>query len=275
MLETIRAVTYTVPDLGAIEHAYARWLRYRVVARGALPERMARAWTAPAAVGRPFITLAPESDEAVFLRFVEDPAAAGWRALTTHGWNVSELLVRDVDALAAELERSPFTIIGRPESLQRFPMIRAMQVTGPAGECLYLTQVGSGCGLPLPQAQSFVGRVFIVVAGGADLAALFATYAPFGNEVDPPVATRVRVISSANGLPPETEHLHGLVKLADGTLVELDRYPPVTRPRPRKSGALPQGMAVVSFAASGLSRPQLVEGAAGELIEVLEMDDAG
>jgi hypothetical protein len=274
VLESIRSVTYTVPDLASVEQAYTRWLRYRVVERGAFPESMARECGAPAASGLPSLTLGPESGEPVHLRFVQDPGSSGWRALTTHGWNCSEIVVRDVDALADQLADSPFRIIGPPTSLQRFPMIRAMQVTGPAGECLYLTQVGLGSGLRLPRAQSFVGRVFIVVAGGADLAALFRTYESFGNELDPPVATRVRVISLANGLPPETEHRHGLVKLGDGTLVELDQYPEATRPRPRKSGALPQGMALVTFTVRDLDGPRVIEGAAGELIELAEAADA-
>jgi hypothetical protein len=274
VLESIRSVTYTVPDLAPVEQAYTRWLRYRVVDRGSVPESMARACKAPSASGLPSLTLGPESGEPVHLRFVQDRGSAGWRALTTHGWNCSEIVVRDVDALAGELADSPFRIIGPPTSLQRFPMIRAMQVIGPSGECLYLTQIGPGSGLRLPRAQSFVGRVFIVVAGGADLPALFRTYEEFGNEFDAPVATRVRVISLANGLPPETEHWHGLVKLGDGGLIELDRYPDVTRPRPRTPGALPQGMALVTFTMRGHGSSRVIEGAAGELIELTEVSDA-
>ncbi|HSD74855.1 MAG TPA: hypothetical protein VLB75_08795 [Steroidobacteraceae bacterium] len=284
----IRAVTYTVPDLQVIEDTYPRWLDYRVVARGEVPAAVADAWGAPAIAQRAVLTLAPSSGEPVYLRFVAMPEAAGWTALTTHGWNVSEIVVQDVDALAAELADSPFRIIGSPASLQRFPTIRAMQVLGPLGECLYFTQVGEGSGLDLAAARSFVGRVFIVVAGGPDLDALFRTYAAFANEVDPPVSTRVRVISLANGLPPDTEHAHGLVKLRDGTLIELDQYPAVTRARNTICGGLPAGMAMVTFAvdelprgdgacsAAGVFLPDddsptvVIPGAAGELIELME-----
>lgn len=287
-LGPIRAVTYTVPDLRVIEETYPKWLRYRVVARGELPAKVAASWDAPAMNGCGYITLEPESGEPAYFRFVHDPLAVSWRALTTHGWNVSELVVSDVDALAASLADSPFRIIGPPASLQRFPMIRAMQVIGPCGECLYFTQVGAGSGLDLARAESFVGRIFIVIAGGTDLAALFATYQVFGNEVDPPVATRVRVISLANDLPLDTEHAHGLVKLGHGSLIELDRYPDVTRPRALRAGALPAGMAMVSFDVDDLSlaepvgpsthallpgtgsRSAVLRGGAGELIELVE-----
>lgn len=263
-LGSIRAVTHVVPDLSVIGTAYGDLLGYRMVEQGFVPSAVAAAWAAPAMAGRPYITLGPSCGSPVFLRFVESRAAAGWQALTTHGWNATEIVVQQVDALAERLADSPFfRIIGPPKSLQRFPMIRAMQVLGPAGECLYFTQVGAGSGLDLAMARAFVGHVFIVVAGGADLDAMFATYAPFGNDIDPPVSTRVQVISWANDLPPETEHAHGLIKLPEGTLIELDAYPPVTRPRIVSDGELPPGMAMVSFA---VEDPTLLSGAAPALL---------
>ena len=286
-LGAIRAVTHAVPDLIAIEDAYTRFLGYRTVDRGLVPRDVAESWGTPAVTGRSYLTLEPESGEAVHLRFVESTAAVHWRALTTHGWNATELVVQDVDALAGKLTDSPFVIIGAPRSLQRFPMIRAMQLLGPAGECLYCTQVGAGSGLDLAPADSPVGRVFIAVAGGPDLNAMFATYARFANEADPPVATPVRVISWANGLPPETQHPHGLIKLMRGTLIELDGYPSVTTTRHTPPGELPPGMAIVSFDVEylepcspigpvanallpGAGRAATFKGAAGELVELVE-----
>lgn len=286
-LDSIRGVTSCVPDLEAIEHAYVRWLGYRVLDRGVVPEAVAGGWGATGTAGASYLTLGPASGEPVYLRFVEDGHAGGWRALTTHGWNVAEFVVADVDALAASFDGSPFQIIGPPTSLQRFPMIRAMQVLGPAGECLYFTQVGSGSGLELATAESFVGRVFIVVAGGPDLGAMFDAYGRFDNAVDPPVSTRVRVISLLNGLPDDTEYAHGLIKLGSGTLIELDQYPTTTRPRAVMNDALAPGMAMVSFAVSGAANddelawttPTLfpgvkapvatMRGATGELIELV------
>ena len=291
-LGSIRAVTYTTPDLRAVEDSYSRWLDYRVVARGEVPADVADRWRAPEMARRPVLTLAPASGERVYLRFVAASEAAGWKALVTHGWNVSEIIVQDVDALAARLAGSPFRIIGPPASLQRFPMIRAMQALGPAGECLYFTQVGQGSGLDLATARSFVGRVFIVVVGGPDLDALFRSYTVFANVVDPPVSTRVRVISLVNDLPPETEYRHGLLKLGGGALIELDQYPAATRPRALVRGALPAGMAMVTFAVDMLPRvdgassagrvflpdddapAMIMRGAVGELIELMETADA-
>lgn len=274
-LGRILEVTYAVPDLAVVEAAYTRWLGYRVAARGLVSEALAFDWEAPALAGRAQVALEPASGESVILRFVAEPSAVGWQALRTYGWNVSEIVVEDVDALAGRLAGSPFRIIGEPASLTRFPMIRAMQVMGPAGECLYFTQVGAGSGLDLARAQAPVGRVFIVIAGGPSVKQMFGTYASFANDIDPPVSTRVQVISRAHGLPCDTLHAHGLVKLGHGSLIELDQYPSVATPRAVPQGGLPPGMAVVAFEVSGRVGSALLHGAAGERILLVGKNGGG
>lgn len=282
-LQNIIGVTYAVPDLAAVEHAYVHGLHFRVQQRGRVGPVTAAAWQAPACAGRAMLTLVPAHSEPCSLRFVESPAAAGWRALVTHGWNATEFVVEDVDALARDLRGTAFREIGAPAGLTRFPMIRAMQALGPFGECLYFTEIGAGSGLDLARAESFVGRVFIAVAGGPDVDAMFEPYAEFGNDLDPPVATPVRVLSAANGLPSETPHRHGLVKVGGGTLLELDAYPATTRPREVAPGELPPGMAIVTLQVDRLpprlaaasyeteagGRAALLRGRAGELIELV------
>ena len=273
-IEAIAGVTHVVADLAAVEAAYTRWLGYQVVDRTPVAAADAARWQAPVMLGCPALTLLPASSEACFLRFIEHSSASGYRALTSFGWTATELVVQDVDALAAQLADSPFEIIGPPQGLTRFPMIRAMQVIGLGGECLYCTEVGPGSGLTLAPARSFVGRVFIVVAGGPDVRHLFETYAAFANAVDLPVATPVRIISDANGMPPGTLHPHGLVRLGGGTMIELDGYPTAARPRKVAAGALPPGMAIVHLRTSG--RPGVVRGAGGEIVDFVggESDDA-
>ena len=267
-LGPIRGVTYAVPDLDAIEAAYAGELGYRVLERAVVDAGMAARLQAPAEAGRLLLTLCPASGEPVRLSFIENPAAAGWRALTTFGWNATEFVVQDLDALADRLQGGAFEIIGPPKGLTRFPMIRAMQAIGPAGECCYFTEIGPGSGLDLAPALSFVGRVFIVVAAGPDADALLEPYARFGNATEPPVATPVRVISDAHGLPADTLHRHALVRLGEGALIELDAYPASAQPRPCRPGELPPGMAAVSFESAHGSGACLF-GAVGERIELV------
>ena len=277
MIRAIESVVHLVPNLAAIEYAYGKWLGYQVVDRCPLEANEARDWHAPALAGRPSIALRPQSGERCTLRFIQSQGVSQSRALTTHGWSATEIVVQDVDALADRLggSNSPFQIIGGPAGLSRFPMIRAMQVIGPAGECLYLTEVGEGSGLSIAPALSFVGKVFIVVAAGPDADAMFKPYRPFGNTIDPPVGTPVAVISAANGLPTDTLHRHGLVRLEGGTLIELDGYPTNTLPRKSAPGELPPGMALVRFSVSKLRAPKVVIGRGGETIQFVPTGGAG
>jgi hypothetical protein len=272
-LGAIRAVTFAVDDLARATVPYVEVLQYVEIACGTVSAEEADRWQAPRVAGRAYRTLGPASGEPVYLRFVEQPGPQV-AALTSHGWNATEIVVQQVDSLMAQLAaHDAFTIIGPPRSLTRFPMIRAMQCLGPSGECLYFTQIGPGSGLDLAPALSPVGRVFIVVAGGADVDQMFSAYAAFDNATDPPVATPIAIISEANGLPPGTCHPHGLVKLAEGTMIELDGYPSRTRPRPVEPGFLPPGMAMVSVDGGARSSSALFIGAAGERIEILGEDD--
>ena len=120
-LRSILGVTYAVPDLAAVEDAYVHALHFRVQQRGRVGPVTAAAWQAPACAGRAMLTLVPAHGEPCSLRFVESPAAAGWRALVTHGWNVTEFVVEDVDALAHELRGTAFREIGAPAGRTRFP----------------------------------------------------------------------------------------------------------------------------------------------------------
>ncbi len=250
-LGAIRAVTFVVPDLAAIEFAYTTCLGARIVDRGAVTPAAATAWGSPAMAGCPTLVLAPEAGEPTWLRFVMDPRAGVTRAMTTHGWNATEFTVRDTDAMADRLRASPFTIVGAPRNLTGFPSIRAMQVLGPAGECLYLTDVGGDPSLAAPAAA--VGQVFIAVAAGPDIAAMAGFYAGlFANPVSAPVRVPIGVVNRAQGLPPETAHGLALVTLPRGTRIELDEYPPATRPRATAPGHLPPGMAIVSFDVASL-----------------------
>jgi catechol 2,3-dioxygenase-like lactoylglutathione lyase family enzyme len=284
----IRAVTYSVPDIAAIERAYGGVLDYRVVDRGTVAADRAAFWGAPAAAGRRYVALEPAGGEAVALRFVETPHREPWRALTTHGWNATEIIVEDVNLLAERIADSPFRRIGGPRPLTNYPKISAMQVIGPAGECVYLTHAPPGCGMDLGPARGFVGRVFSVVAGGPDIHAMNAAYAAsFDNVVRPPKPTPIGIINEANGLPADHKTDLGLVELEWGTVLELDGYAPAMTPRPTRDGDLPPGMAIVtldvravgagytpdahkplSLSAGPDAGLRMWRGAAGELIEL-------
>jgi catechol 2,3-dioxygenase-like lactoylglutathione lyase family enzyme len=293
MLDFIVAVTLTAPDLEIIESAYGRWLDYRVVERGTVSPALAAHWAAPAVAGRDFIMMQPASGEPVYLRFVAQPATPGYAAMKTWGWNSTEILVEDPDALAQKLRDSPFRIIGEPRPLSMNPDIKAMQAIGPAGELLYLTRIPSGkSAFHLGSAKSFVDRVFIVVLGGPDMAAMRGFYgSAFGMSVTEASPARVGVLNNAWGFDAAHEIGLAIAQLPANFLIELDEYPRESVARPQRPQELPPAMAIVTFAVSSLDerpldyatapvtlpglpyqdrRVALVRGAAGELIELIE-----
>lgn len=286
-LGPIACVTFSAPDLDAVEEAYTRWLGYQVRDRTTVSDDAAAVWGAPAAAGAGMLLMGPHTGEDVFLRFVEGPAVDGYAPLMTHGWHATEIVVADVDGLEGRLAGSPFAIIGPPADLSITDKVRAMQVTGPAGEVLYLTQVKEPVpGFDLPQAGAGVERVFIVVAGGPDLGALRDFYGrALGLSSSEPAGAVVSVLSDAHGLPAEALHDLSTVQLDGACLVELDQFPASARDRPVADGALPPGMAMVSLLTDDLGgrdaralagrvyggrRACVCRGGAGELIELIE-----
>jgi catechol 2,3-dioxygenase-like lactoylglutathione lyase family enzyme len=292
MLTAIVAVTLSAPDLDAAETAYAQQLHYRVVDRGAVGADLAAAWDAPLAQGRRYVVMQPDSGETTYLRIVQSPTTPGYEAMKTQGWNANEMLVQDVDALAAKLRSSAFKIVGEPRPLSSSASVRAMQVIGPAGELNYLTCIPpqGGTFIKTP-AKSFVDRSFIAVVGGASLEAMRTFYQDqLGLTLTATYSAPINVLQQAWGWAADVNTRVALAQISPGFLIELDEYPANAPARPQRSGDLPPGMAMVSFAVNDLNRlkinwqvppkvrPEapyhgrsagLVLGAAGEWIELI------
>lgn len=293
MLTAIIAVTLSAPDLDAAERAYVKHLHYQVVDRGAVTADLANAWGAPLAQASRYVLLQPQSGAATYLRIVQRPATAGFAAMKTLGWNSNEILVQDVDALAASLKDSAFRIVGDPHPLSSSSTVRAMQVIGPAGELNYLTCIPKegGTFIKTP-AQSFVDRSFIAVLGGASIDKMRMFYQDqLGLTVTPAYGSTVNVLQDAWNLPKDAQTQMALALISPGFLVELDQYPAAATPRPHREGDLPPGMAMVSFTVESLQaiklpwvvapaarkaapyngrRSGVVHGPAGEWIELVE-----
>ncbi len=290
MLQSILAVTICAEDLAVVEAAYTNYLHYRVVERGTVSAALAAHWHAPAMTGRAWLLLQPASGASVYLRFVQQANVPGYVPLKSFGWNATELLVQDPDALAEWLAASPFHIVGPPRNLSSNDNIRALQVLGPANELLYLTRVEpGGTDFKLGSAVSAVDHVFIVVCGNPELEAARSFYSTrLQMEVTPSIGVRMSVLSKAHGQDPETLHPLAVVMLRATGLIELDQYPPQAVVRPQRAGELPPGLAMVSFVVDSLAgfaatvlpeapyhgrRAAMLRGAAGELIELIERDD--
>ena len=239
-LVAIRGVTITAGDLKAVEEAWTTSMGYRVVSRGAIPARTARSWGAPALAGKGVVVLGPASGEPTFLRFVEQATPPDYSPVGAFGWGVTEITVENSDKLYERLKRSAFKVTHPPSFVPTYNYLKAMQAEGPAGERLNLTWI-TETRPDLAVAKSFVGRCFIVVQGGPDLPASLKFYKDvFGNDASP-----------IRDLP--TIRL-SVVKLDDGSKIEIDQFPATSRPAFRPSGGLPAGVGLVTFDCTSFDR---------------------
>ena len=294
MLKSIVMVTMLVTNLNAVEEAYDSDLGYQVVEEGQIDRSLGSVWGARGMNKHPYMIMQPKSGAEVYLRFIEDKSMTNYRPMGTHGWNSTEILVEDPDALAVQLSNSSFKIIGQPYDLYPTPDApRAMQVLGPSNEIIYLTRIiPGGSGFNLGSAQSYVDRVFIMVVGGPSMKALQDFYS---QKLNMPVTEAsdwtIGVISRLNNLPEDTVYPLALVSFEQDFLIELDEYPSVVVPRKRAVNHLPSSTSVVSFLVDSLDNfdikwrrpPQSIQnfpyngrkvgvtiGPAGEWIELIE-----
>lgn len=295
LLRHIAIVTHCVPALDPVVAAWTAYLGYQVVDRGELGADLCAAWDTPAAAGQRYCLLAPASGQDSYIRFVETADPGGYGPPMTFGWSATELLVQDVDALAARFRGSPFTVLGGPGDLYPRPRApRAMQVTGPSGELIYFTRIlPGGSRYGLHGARSPVDRVFIVTVGGPSSDDMHAFYGgTLGHRIMDRTPFVNTILAHGCGVPPSTVFPTSIARIPGRSfLVEMDQYPPGVRPRPRRPGHLPPGMAMVSFRVADLGRVPVpsraaprpaagrpygghrvavIEGAAGEWLELIE-----
>lgn len=268
-LGPIAGVTVTVPSLRAATTAYSRYLGYRETKRGTVSIELAASWDYQGCSGAPYAVLQPEGADDFSFRFIESPHVAGYRAFSSFGWNAAELIVRDVDAMAARLAGSPFQVLGPPQDLSFTDAIRAMQVRGPGGEILYLTQFKRNLpALPHPPERCDVDRVFIVIVAGPSLDALLAFYSGRFAVPEPArMESRVKAMSEVFGLSPEHRYAIAALPLRDRCYIEADEMPLGAAAPKTPVGQLPPGIAIVSFQSDGSA--DCLRGPAGELIERL------
>lgn len=276
-LGAIRAVTFTAPDLGAVESAWTRFMGYRLISRGRFPGSTAVSWGMPSLKGRSYLIVGPQSGEPTYIRFIGQRPEQTPTSPRRSGWTAAELTVQNSDELYSRLKGSPFHVTRPPRTVPTYSYLRAMHAIGPAGEQLNLTWITE----PRPDlaaAKSFVGRCFIAILGAPDLPAALGFYQrTFGNAPSP--------VRQLPGLQ------LSVIPLADGSKIEVDNAAGLTHVEAAAPDELPSGLAMVSFEYRDLedlrdrliSRPTInaieplhgtrsgvMRGPAGELIELLE-----
>ncbi len=282
--------TLVARDCDAAVAAYQEYLDTSVLEDTLISDQQARLWGKPQMAGQRIVTLQSNSGFP-WVRIIHGPDVVPAKPFKELGWMALEVLVEDVDALHQRLQDLPFEIFRPPAALDVSDDIRAMQVIGPAGEVLYLTQVNAVVApFNIPQARCSVDRLFIPVSSCLRREEGIAVYNRLGASQTWEFETRISSVNKAHGLDPDLEHPVATVQLEGACMVEIDQLG-VAKPRPPASGGFPAGIAMVSFVYDDVARldmstvspaaslegrmyhgQQVVvcRGAGGELIELIQ-----
>lgn len=231
----IAHATLLTPDLAATCGAYEAQLSMSPTARGVLHAEDASMLGLPDLAGAPMAWLA-NSEGAPILRVIEDPAAVPGEPMHRHGWLSLEILVGDVDSLAAGLE-APFTVLGPPANLELSDAIRASQVLGPCGELLYLTQIKAAVPpFDLPMTDATVAVPFIGVMSTPDREASRRAWSALLNAEGWAFETKITVLNRALGKPLEDRYPVAVVPMPGQCMVEIDQVDVPARGNARAAG---------------------------------------
>jgi hypothetical protein len=252
-----------VADAAAVASAYAA-LGLAVIADEPVPRSEAQAWGQTALAGARRTDLGWPGAGAPLLRLIERAGAQPRPTRFSHGWMALEILVRDVDSLAARLPVAGFEIVGPPADLEVSPAIRAMQIVGPAGEMLYLTQVSAAVPpfeIPLSAdlpAERAWGPLFIAVMAVPSRAAALDACLPLGPRARLSFDTKVTVLNRALGRAIGHRWPVATVQWAGRCLFEIDEVvdPAVVTPA---SDSLPDGLAWIGMRWPGAWGPQRLD----------------
>lgn len=213
--------TLLAPDLAATSDAYVAQLSMTVASRDTLAAGDAALLGLDELAGAPVAWLA-NSEGTPILRVVEDPASVPGEPMFRHGWLSLEVLVGDVDGLAAGLG-APFRVLGPPANLELSDAIRAAQVLGPCGELLYLTQVREAVPpFDLPMTTAAVSVPFIGVMSTPDRDASRRAWGRLLGADGWVFETKITVLNRALGRPLDDRYPVAVVPMPGRCMVEID-----------------------------------------------------
>ena len=253
-MNPIRAATLGVANLDAAVARYGAWLDYHPIAMESVQPDLAASWAAPGSAGTRQAVMRPISGSKAVLRLIEAPPTPGYRPLRSFGWAAIEICIQEVHATHDRLRESPFEIIGPPAAISALPTIHPMQLQGPDGEIIFLTQIKKGGpGSGLPAALAPIDSLFICVLACRDMPAMARwVSSQLGAALAPEMAIPYRMIARSFNLPAEQLHRIATAERDGHIFLEFDQYPDAATERPQLAEMLPPGISVVT-----LSHPDL------------------
>jgi hypothetical protein len=264
--------TLIVSDMQPVQAAYCA-LGLSVIRRGVVDSRQAQRWGHALLANAAWLELAAATDLQPLLRLIELPDTPPRPTRFSHGWMALEILVRDVDALAQRLPIAGFDVVGPPADLDVSPHIRAMQVVGPAGEMLYLTQVRAPVPpfqLPMSAALTHdIGPLFIGVLSTPSRAATLQACAALQPAACLSFDTKITVLNRAWGQAVGALWPVATAQLAGDCLLEIDEVAAAHSAPTCAAGVLPAGLAWLTTSGDAVSGGRLFELSPGAWLEVV------
>jgi hypothetical protein len=256
-MRLLRAATLVTPDPDVTAGLYQTWFDYRPVETGAITPALAAAWGTPAMAGRRYSVMMPASGTQVYLRFVEGRGPADYQPLRSFGWGAIEICIQNVMAVHEKMLASPFSVIGPPKALDGSPAIWPMQVQGPDGEIIFLTEIRDDePHARLPRAATPIDCLFIAVLACKDMA---ATRNWFEKELEleggPDFSLAYTMLSRVFGLAAAEKHKIAVLGHGPDAFLQLDQYPAGATQRSVTPGELPPGVAMVTMVAPAGVKP--------------------
>ena len=248
-MRLIRAATLTVSDITRSQALYCDWLDYSCIENGLIENSLAKSWGAPNSAGLPYAVLQPSSGANVFIRLIEQPIVANYKALRSYGWAAIEICNQNTLKVNSLMKQSPFEIIGPPKELDGMPAIFPMQVKGPDKEIVYLTEIRDDLeAYDLPRAESLIDKLFILVMACSDMEKTGAWLEKhLLVEKGQSMEIIYSMINKAFELPQDTKHALATLKHGRDVFLEIDDYPAQAIMRPAHKGMLPPCAAIGSF----------------------------
>lgn len=279
--------TVVTPELDTSVAAYCDYLHATVLEQAAVSAEQAQLWGKPRLEGSPVVTLQSPGGTP-WMRLIGIPGVLRAQPFKELGWMALEVLVEDVGSIWQQLESSPFEIYRGPTDSGN---ACGMQLVGPAGEVLYLTEVREPeAPFNIAPARAPVDRLFTPVTACLRRDEALAVYSKLGAQRSWKFDTTLGSVNRAHGLDPSLKHPVGTVQLAGRSMVEINQLG-VAKSRPPGEGKLPAGIVMVSFVVDNLDniglrpispplslagalyggqRVAACRGAAGELLELIE-----
>lgn len=278
MKQGIVHATLIAPDLQQVCDAYVAQLAMQVQQRATLSVEDAAVLQLQDLTGAASAWLANSAGEAV-LRVIEDPDAIVAEPMFRHGWLSLEVLVGDIDALAAGLH-APFKVVGPAANLELSDAIRAAQVLGPCGELLYLTQIKAAVPpFDLPMTNAAVANTFIGVMTTPDREASQRAWSALLGAKGWAFDTRITVLNRAYGRALEGRYPVAVVPMPGQCMVEIDQVDLPASTKLRHAGQYSLGLRLPAVDAAVLTEAGWVvmdagerrslRGPAGEHVELL------